>query len=1211
MKNKIFSKGLYFLIFTAIFAVLPLSASAATYVSGTISTDTVWTASSSPYVVQGIVALDQYRTLTIEPGVVVKFDTGALLHAHGTLNAQGTTEDKIYFTSIKDDSIGGDTNGDGDASVAAPGDWGFLNISTYLPRSPLSSIKNIVVRYGGGVDYNTTGAAVIISDSGLESIDNSEFAYNKVGLYNEYDSVEITNSNFHHNEIGVYSAPRHRGWGATRILTFNNNTISDNSLYGVDIGYYKPTYGVVSSSFDFNNNIFTNNPTALRVYSNTILSHSNNSASGGDKNGILIGDGIHPNTNWNADNIPYIIDGNIYYRGGTLTIDPGTVIKFTSPESILDIHARVFLHINGTQDEPVYFTSIKDDSVGGDTNGDGSASVPAAGDWGYVSIGEGSSNIGLDINYMKVRYGGGSFFRNNIYPALALSFNWYQYTLVKDYYLENIEVSNSKSGLYVHSVKHRFHLSNSSIHDNEDYGLYAYTYFRYGPNGEVDAQNNWWGDASGPYQVDQNPSGLGNEISGDVPTNASFDPWLTEDPLVSTPTCCSSVVFLPGLEASRLYRPGLTLFSEDQLWYPNTTNDIQNLSLSTTTGESIDPNVYTRDVLDEVAGTVNIYKGFLSDMNKLVDSGTIAQFEPMPYDWRKDQKDVAMQPVVIGRNGESYSMVQKIEELASTSQTGKVTIITHSNGGLVAKELIELLRKAGKSSLVEQLIMVAAPELGTPKAVLLMLHGENLTGPPDYVNTRELGENMKSAYTLLPSSAYFDPSRTGLLPSQNIIEFSTTTSATQYFRDLYGESISDYDTLRKFLLGDNGLRIEPIASAVSEPNVLKENFLENAETRHSFQDTWTPPEDIKVTEIVGWGLDTVNGIRYDATQKTICNEDKSVCTKQDIIDPQPLVTVNGDGTVVHLSAEATEGADRYWVDISEYNAGPKVNRDHKNILEVKPLIALLSTLVKNDEVTILPDDYIKSDQPQLSDAESRLRIGVHSPVTLHLYDNYGRHTGPAVNPDPDSDLPFVEEQIPNTYYWNIGEGQYAGVGVDTITTIKLTGKKLGTFTVDIDEVVGDESVSTNIFANIPTTENTIAHIAVGETVHTPVLLVDIDGDDNNDVEINPNEEVSDTDYLVLLRGVITTMDLSEKKEEKLIKAIDRILKSVEKEEKCVNKKEENAQKKCDIHFDHKFGKRFDYFVKIIEKFEEREILSDIEARELIDVIGKIEGEMVI
>ena len=39
----------------------------------------------------------------------------------------------------------------------------------------------------------------------------------------------------------------------------------------------------------------------------------------------------------------------------------------------------------------------------------------------------------------------------------------------------------------------------------------------------VDAENNWWGDASGPYHPDLNPDGLGDAVSD----NVDFDPWLT------------------------------------------------------------------------------------------------------------------------------------------------------------------------------------------------------------------------------------------------------------------------------------------------------------------------------------------------------------------------------------------------------------------------------------------------------------------------------------------------------------------------------------------------------------------------------------------------------------------------------------------------------------------------------------------------------------
>ncbi len=39
----------------------------------------------------------------------------------------------------------------------------------------------------------------------------------------------------------------------------------------------------------------------------------------------------------------------------------------------------------------------------------------------------------------------------------------------------------------------------------------------------VNANNNWWGDASGPYHPDTNPSGLGDSVSDYV----DYDPWIT------------------------------------------------------------------------------------------------------------------------------------------------------------------------------------------------------------------------------------------------------------------------------------------------------------------------------------------------------------------------------------------------------------------------------------------------------------------------------------------------------------------------------------------------------------------------------------------------------------------------------------------------------------------------------------------------------------
>lgn len=94
------------------------------------------------------------------------------------------------------------------------------------------------------------------------------------------------------------------------------------------------------------------------------------------------------------------------------------------------------------------------------------------------------------------------------------------------------------------------------------------------------------------------------------------------------PTGASSVLFLPGLEASRLYVQDT--LSENKLWEPNWYTDVQKLYLNES-GESIESGIYTRDVIDEAPGLgdgiigFNIYKKFIESMNTLVTEGTIAE----------------------------------------------------------------------------------------------------------------------------------------------------------------------------------------------------------------------------------------------------------------------------------------------------------------------------------------------------------------------------------------------------------------------------------------------------------------------------------------------------------------------------------------------------------------------------------------------------------
>ena len=86
---------------------LPMPASrpalAATTVSGTLAGDTVWSASGSPYIVVDDVTVPSNVTLTIEPGVQVRFDTAPTgshsIHVFGRIVSVGRPDLHVLFTS--------------------------------------------------------------------------------------------------------------------------------------------------------------------------------------------------------------------------------------------------------------------------------------------------------------------------------------------------------------------------------------------------------------------------------------------------------------------------------------------------------------------------------------------------------------------------------------------------------------------------------------------------------------------------------------------------------------------------------------------------------------------------------------------------------------------------------------------------------------------------------------------------------------------------------------------------------------------------------------------------------------------------------------------------------------------------------------------------------------------------------------------------------
>ena len=234
------------------------------WMSGTLTGSTYWAAGQA-YVVEGTLVVTSGTELVIAPGAVVKFARGAMLHvaASATLTATGTVAQPIYFTSLRDDEVGGDSNMDGNATQPQPGDW-------------------LGIRTGAGAVLNL----------------------------NEHTYVRYARN--------------------------------DHS-------------GVIASSED-----------------------------------------------WPADFLHYISGDVTIPAGVTLTIRPGAVVKFAVDRSMI-VNAGGALRALGNAAQPVVFTSWRDDTAGGDSNGDGTSSRPEAGDWKWILINGGSGVC----DYCEVRYGGG------------------------------------------------------------------------------------------------------------------------------------------------------------------------------------------------------------------------------------------------------------------------------------------------------------------------------------------------------------------------------------------------------------------------------------------------------------------------------------------------------------------------------------------------------------------------------------------------------------------------------------------------------------------------------------------------------------------------------------------------------------------------------------------------------------------------------------
>lgn len=218
-----------------------LSLLAGTSVSGTISQDTTWTATNSPYVVTANLTVNSGVSLTVDPGVEVQLYSSASLRVNGSLFAQGTESNGVVFTKYPSHSYGGtvEFNG-GDYSLGATGVFEFCSFSL-LSGYPVLETRYTMLSISDCTFSDMLQSKVIIPMYSRVSIVRNEIYDTREAINAVYCAGLIASNSIHDIEGYSDGIDIDYAWGGTGDATMliEGNVISnipDDNGDGIDFG---------------------------------------------------------------------------------------------------------------------------------------------------------------------------------------------------------------------------------------------------------------------------------------------------------------------------------------------------------------------------------------------------------------------------------------------------------------------------------------------------------------------------------------------------------------------------------------------------------------------------------------------------------------------------------------------------------------------------------------------------------------------------------------------------------------------------------------------------------------------------------------------------------------------------------------------------------------------------------------------------------------
>ena len=437
------------------------------------------------------------------------------------------------------------------------------------------------------------------------------------------------------------------------------------------------------------------------------------------------------------------------------------------------------------------------------------------------------------------------------------------------------------------------------------------------------------------------------------------------------------------------------------------------------------------------------------------------------YDWRYNADHA---------RGDLDAMVSQV--LAQTG-AGSVDIITHSMGGMVARDFLLYGADRGK---VHSVVMLAPPNFGTVKGTVAVHQGVCL--PDDRTGLEAIGNcyisdrTVRYIYRTIPGGLDQAPSQA----YYTVYDGRDAAHPVAYRDDTVSPSATDWKALAAYETAPGpsdtycsrfGCRNEaPVTTAA----------FDSANAYHDQEDDWYNHVTTPVAIMVGTGRCTVGEI---VKQPVLSIFGVNLGTREDIRN------VDGDGTVTRRSASLDDGL--LAPNVSIYYR----NYDHNGMGS--------NASVLSDAVSILNGAATPKGVIGTPNGTTCTQLIVESPMELQVTDSQGRRIGSL-----DGQADFREQ--PTNDFMRLDDTKNATIYAGGTYRADLRGTANGEASIKLRVVGVDRTLEVLAFNHVPVTPTTKASFTFDSTRSTiSALTLDPDGTGQNLQTIAPVVITSNVD----------------------------------------------------------------------------------------------------